>query len=389
MARRKKRFKNKKELFRFWHQQASAILRQIFRNRKILVISEKGITSVPVSGRFQIVVMIGALTVMLWLSYSTGKYFAYDTILSEKEKEIWSTTLNNESLKYQVSDLHQNLSELNKYFSNIRQLDQMADKKIFDNDDSTAENKGDTSLDGDATEHAANLDDASMTTDTRKILVKIHEKIMERIQSIENIIQMTGIRIQDAALNNQSLKKAFDIANAEPENTGAQGGPFIPVDDNAFDQEAMQEDVEYLMQLEKFLHAYPISAPLNRYYVSSPYGKRIDPMNRHLGFHPGLDMVGPFREKVRATAPGVVVYARRYGGYGNFVMIDHGSGITTRYGHLNKILVKKGQHVKRGDVLGLEGTTGRSTGPHLHYEVRFNNKPLDPKQFLKAGKYVL
>ena len=92
--------------------------------------------------------------------------------------------------------------------------------------------------------------------------------------------------------------------------------------------------------------------------------------------------------RVRATAPGVVTFAGRKGGYGRFVVVDHGCGIETAYGHLKKIYVKKGDNLEHRDALGEVGSTGRSTGPHVHYEVRIKGKPVDPYQFIQAGRYV-
>ena len=102
-----------------------------------------------------------------------------------------------------------------------------------------------------------------------------------------------------------------------------------------------------------------------------------------------MDFVGAYRAEIYAPAPGKVVRAGRNGAYGLFVELDHGNGVTTRYGHLAKILVKRSQLLKRGDALGLQGNTGRSTGAHLHYEIRYHNKPLNPYKFIKAGAYVL
>ena len=101
--------------------------------------------------------------------------------------------------------------------------------------------------------------------------------------------------------------------------------------------------------------------------------------------HTGLDMRGDTGEPVHATANGKVTIAGREGGYGNMVEIDHGNGFSTRFGHLSAIDVKVGQTVRTGQVVGKIGSTGRSTGPHLHYETRINDEAVDPQKFLKAG----
>ncbi len=101
--------------------------------------------------------------------------------------------------------------------------------------------------------------------------------------------------------------------------------------------------------------------------------------------HPGVDLVQPFGSEIHATGAGRVVHAGWAGGYGQMVEIDHGNGIATRYGHMSEVLIAEGANVKAGDVIGHIGTTGRSNGPHLHYEVRLDGEPVDPTRFIEAG----
>jgi len=119
--------------------------------------------------------------------------------------------------------------------------------------------------------------------------------------------------------------------------------------------------------------------------MSSPFGIRRDPFLGRPAVHPGIDLRGEVGEPVRATATGRVSVAGRYRGYGNMVEINHGNGLATRYGHLSVITVKIGQFVRIGEVVGKIGSTGRSTGPHLHYETRINGEAVDPQKFLRAG----
>jgi murein DD-endopeptidase MepM/ murein hydrolase activator NlpD len=117
-------------------------------------------------------------------------------------------------------------------------------------------------------------------------------------------------------------------------------------------------------------------------WLSSGYGRRQDPFDGGSDFHPGLDISANHGRAVMATADGTVVNATREGAYGNLVVIDHGFGITTRYGHLSRFAVTSGQSVRRGDVIGYVGSTGRSTSPHLHYEILVNGKLTDPLDLL-------
>jgi murein DD-endopeptidase MepM/ murein hydrolase activator NlpD len=127
--------------------------------------------------------------------------------------------------------------------------------------------------------------------------------------------------------------------------------------------------------------------------VTGSFGERIDPFNGEGAFHSGVDISSPFGTAIVAPADGVVTFTDLLGGYGRLIMIDHGSGISTRYGHLSGFAVTVGQQVHRGDVIGYVGASGRSTGPHLHYEVRINDTPVNPYKYLRmsvaaSGGYV-
>lgn len=122
--------------------------------------------------------------------------------------------------------------------------------------------------------------------------------------------------------------------------------------------------------------------------VSSTFGRRTDPFTKQPAFHAGIDFIGPNRAPVRATAPGVVVFAGRKGPYGRAVEIDHGLGVKTRYAHLSAITVQAGETVAFGRQLGTMGSTGRSTGQHLHYEILLDDEQIDPGKFIEAGYHV-
>lgn len=130
------------------------------------------------------------------------------------------------------------------------------------------------------------------------------------------------------------------------------------------------------------LSATPAVIPV-RGYPSGGFGYRTDPFSGRREFHPGIDLSAPKGNKVIAAADGVVTFAGRKYGYGKLVKLEHRFGIATRYGHLDRVTVKPGQKVVRGDIIGYVGETGRATGPHLHYEVRFHGRALNPFQFFR------
>ena len=140
-------------------------------------------------------------------------------------------------------------------------------------------------------------------------------------------------------------------------------------------------------RLTRTLHSVPLRKPLlGEVELSSGFGVRSDPFTRSPAMHTGLDLQAESGEPVRATANGTVTAAGWSGGYGKVVDIDHGHGFSTRYGHLSAISVQVGQSVKSGQIVGKVGSTGRSTGPHLHYETRVAGEAVDPQKFLRAGQ---
>ena len=168
----------------------------------------------------------------------------------------------------------------------------------------------------------------------------------------------------------------------------ATGGPLITVDPAMFDTELGQLD-EALKSLETVktsAKSLPIANPLPVGKVTSSFGMRRDPILGRRAMHSGIDIRAPVGHSVKATGSGTVVAAGWNGGYGRMVEIDHGRGVITRYAHLRKITVAKGQKVAAGAVVGKVGSSGRSTGPHLHYEVRRGGKPTNPIRFIRIGK---
>jgi murein DD-endopeptidase MepM/ murein hydrolase activator NlpD len=172
----------------------------------------------------------------------------------------------------------------------------------------------------------------------------------------------------------------------------AVGGPYEPVEtvrtaDPNF--KALFNSWARLDQLEQGTVAIPSAEPVHGTNFTSGFGVRSDPFRGRAAMHAGIDLAGPIGTPVYATADGTVDRSEwNNGGYGNLVELDHGHGIQTRYGHLSKSLVTAGQHVKRGDMIALMGSTGRSTGSHLHYEVRIDGKAVNPVPFLQSTSYL-
>ena len=181
--------------------------------------------------------------------------------------------------------------------------------------------------------------------------------------------------------------------------TPAMGGPYEPIDDNdGNDSAAENADAQFralfvtwkkLDMLEQTVISIPSMQPVDKVTFTSSFGVRSDPFRGTAAMHAGVDIPGALGTPIYATADGVISHAGRQGGYGNLVQINHGRGIETRYGHLSKILVADNTRVRRGQIIGLMGSTGRSTGSHLHYEVRVDGKAVNPIPFLQTGEYLV
>lgn len=197
----------------------------------------------------------------------------------------------------------------------------------------------------------------------------------------------------------------LDIAELTSAATGlpyGQGGPLVIADapnvensdwtlaGSGFQDHVTELELQLVRWngLQNLIKQMPLGKPTDRGWVSSRYGKRRDPFNNRWAMHAGLDISAPRKTSVHSTAPGTVTFARRNGPFGNMVEIDHGLGFKTRYAHLHKILVKKGQKVSFRHKIGLMGSTGRSSGSHVHYEVSYRGKTQDPLKFFEAGTYV-
>lgn len=216
----------------------------------------------------------------------------------------------------------------------------------------------------------ASLEETLKTTEARQLasLRTLRQDARRKAMNLASILQAQGIRL--------------------PEDT-AVGGPLIEVNNGrrfTDSVSALESSLESLEKVRRAAKHVPHGSPAPGNRISSHFGNRRDPFTGRRALHGGLDFRGNTGDPVFATGSGKVVKAGRRGGYGKLVVIDHGGGITTRYAHLSRIMVKKGQRVTKGTRIGKIGSTGRSTGPHLHYEVRRNKRVLDPIRYVRLEK---
>jgi murein DD-endopeptidase MepM/ murein hydrolase activator NlpD len=189
-----------------------------------------------------------------------------------------------------------------------------------------------------------------------------------------------------------ALLALLSLAAAEPALAqGGQGGPFEAVKPLSTPAPNFKQLFMNMKQLEKpqASVAIPSAQPVRGTALTSGFGVRSDPFRGRAAMHAGIDLAGPIGTAIYATADAIVGRSEWANGYGNLIELTHGRGIQTRYGHLTRSVVRAGQRVKRGDLIGYMGSTGRSTGSHLHYEVRIDGKAVNPVPFMEAGDYLL
>ena len=228
---------------------------------------------------------------------------------------------------------------------------------------------------------------ATMARSESLLMGKTQDALSGDVIALRDIVRQTGI-------NPDQFQHKVSVSEG-------MGGPEIPLDriqvdgihDAVFNAAYLHAGaiLGQLSDLSFEMRHIPLTMPVSGAGIgrTSGFGPRLDPFTGHYSFHSGVDFAGPWGAPVRATAPGQVIYAGNRGGYGNMVEIDNGLGIHTRYGHLSTITVRVGMQVEKGAAIGRLGSTGRSTGPHVHYEIWYDDVVRNPSNFIEAGRHVL
>ena len=189
-----------------------------------------------------------------------------------------------------------------------------------------------------------------------------------------------------------SLIDVFESLNLKPDNIDLDVKSFLESnrlrnENNLIENTSMR--FQLLEDLKDAIIYLPLKPPMQYYYISSHYGYRIHPKSKLRQMHYGIDMAGTWQEEVRAPADGFVSFSGRNGSFGKSIKIIHKHGVSTLYGHLHKLSVKKGQYIKEGQVIGKMGSTGRAVGAHLHYEIKVNGQSVNPYNFITKGRNLL
>lgn len=371
---------------------------------------------VSISERTQLFACSVILGILIWSFMTSYSYIFRAEILAAKDAEIAVAEKNYDETNQQFdrlkADIQKSTMELEQRQIYLQQLLD-ADKSL-----SPEENTSPASPSGGASDQAGNKKPApdkislkagdSTVADTylkHRQQLKNFKFSLNRIEQQQTILAGKMIRriSSKIAYVEQTLKKSgiktaklMQLADNKSSESVAMGGPFIIYSEsNDIDLSTnepfarLYTHYNRLVDLERATYHIPIGKPAKKYYISSSFGIRKDPFKKTWARHNGLDMAGWWKTPIYAPANGIVVKAGRNGAYGNFIEIDHGNGFKTRYGHLSRIKVKKGEYVTLEQEIGLMGSTGRSTSPHLHYEIWFNGKPINPFKIFKAANNVL
>ncbi len=432
-------FRDFKRLKRNWAE----ILRRHFPERQITIRTQERVSYLKIGHIPQLMATLSVVFISGWLSFSSVSYYFTEQTLQAKDGQISNARLAYQNLMDQVdsyqkkfiaitSDLEENHATMLELVDQNTQLQQNLSNVEQELRATEAERLSVIAMRERLKSNLAEIQEDMHSLTSRNYLLRDDlntiESDLQLVLAERNRALVEGKRLKDyanelegrltdlqdsqistietlaerandniAAMERVIKTAGIDVAEIQVALAGAQsgqGGPFVAVDDHlpgdALKERLLVLDdrIVHMERLQGLMESMPLAAPLITYYVTSSFGKRQDPINKKWSMHYGLDLGSTLKSPVYSTAPGTISYAGWKGKYGNLVEIDHGGGLKTRFGHLGKMHVKKGQEVGFFEKVGIVGSTGRSTGPHLHYEVVFNGKPQDPMNFIKAGRHV-
>jgi murein DD-endopeptidase MepM/ murein hydrolase activator NlpD len=398
----------------------------LLRKRNIIVVCDERVQHYPISTARQLAILGGLILFVAWISYTAGSYMNAQKELRKKDEELYQTFLENRKIEQQFSLLRKdlvNMTRNSKNNGNLSEYDrfvisQYQDGAAFGKDfrlnDSEGESESDIASDK-LLERVEYLENriTELESTNRALYKTVQQKTRNKISGFEKLIDEIGLENhrfrefskieklekdlqkqrreqQNASTSSEESKGIFSWLK---ENMKFQGGPYIPAEPTAQPDHHYQElmtEIDKMLVLRDLVNTLPLGRPMDDYArITSGFGRRIDPFRGRPAMHAGIDFAGRYGSNIYSTGSGKVIFAGRNGAYGLTIDIDHGNGIVTRYGHLSSLKVRPGQAVKRGTLIGKQGNTGRSTGTHLHYEVRIRNTAVNPLKFIKVDSDVI
>lgn len=371
-----------------------------------------------ISHRLQLFTLIFLSTVFIWSGFNYYFYHNSEELIQYKEKELGKTRNAYIDLISDVTALQNNLKEvvasLEEADSGLQEIKDYREQAV------TVEDK------------IRNIADSEQWLNQRKVKDKISKReallqreIMQRendvlrskvadlgnkistlqqnvkgletaeIAILDKIEKLSGQEIDEIKKSlskiNQTLKVQKQYFNPLANMQEGEGGDYIPLNDTKISPELLDkmlsvfQSIDTLDKYKEAMSSVPLGSPVYKYRLSSVFGSRSDPFNKKIAAHRGLDMSAAIGSRISAPAAGKVIKAGYSGGYGNLVEIEHDKGFVTRYAHLNKMYVKTGDNVAYNQAIGEVGHTGRATGNHLHYEVLYNGRNVNPLTFINIG----
>ena len=407
----------KKHKFKFKKQKVQYTEKKPFLADKEIIFRSGGrAKGFNISHRLQVWFLLIVGAVFCWSGYNYFAYHHSTHVIHKKERELGKTRDAYMDLMSDVSVLQNNLKEVvaavEEAGNSVSELQEYKEKA------SEVEDKIKQITDSEAWIDTSKIEDKVTKKEAliqKDIALKENNALREKISGLstritdlqhtvkgletaeiailEKIEKMTGKEIESIKKSlgqiNQSLRQQKQYFNPLSNIKDGQGGKYVPLNDVNISkelQDKMSSTFERIEQLDKYKSAMcvvPLGKPVYKYRLSSTFGNRSDPLEKRIARHKGVDFSAAKGSRISAPAAGKVLKAEyNGGGYGNFVEIDHGNGFVTRYAHLNKMYVKKGEQVEFNQAIGEVGNTGRATGSHLHYEVLYNGRNVNPLTFV-------
>lgn len=363
-------------------------LRSWFPDREFFMRSEGQVRFIKVSSRTQIYAA-GAVVALTLIWALTMAAMALSSYISQRDR----LTLLDREAKVATAESRVNAyrGDLGKVAGDLQRRQDFIDKVVQTHvGELPKDAKSGETVSDSTSEAAATVKKVSMALPEAAQLAEIEAR---QLALIEGLTRLADRRAAAAEAKLASLGVSPAVALASINDRDAQGGPLIlmaTAADGSIDPRFQRFGLSLARMdaLERSVAGLPQVLPASLEYISSGFGYRADPFTGAGAFHPGLDFRGPYGAPIYAAAPGVVSFVGVRSGYGNCVEIDHGNGLITRYAHMSGFRTVQGKQVGAGETIGLIGSTGRSTGPHLHFEVRINDRPVNPRPFLEAAPNV-
>lgn len=369
-------------------------IKRLFHAKNVVVVSTHAVDHYALSLKSQVAIAVLILSMVGGASYSIGRYIEARDTISEQGRAIEQAEAQNEKINSEYALLKRDLMRMDQEGDNLSDYAQFVIDQYQQSPTpsqqvqaSFASNpEGNVKLFDRLHLLESKLEEEKFSK--KQFMNEIHQLTRRKIKALEKAVEITGMKGKISALTVDRVQR---FATTHEDTLEPQGGPYVAYGDGINDQltEAdVLSEVTYLAHMVDSMEAVPLAHPMPYGRFTSGFGRRVDPFRRGLATHTGVDYAGPVGSEAKVTAGGKVIYASYNGAYGRMIDVDHGNGFVTRYGHLNKIIVRRGMRVNKGQVLGIQGSSGRSTGNHLHYEIRYNGAPINPLPFIKAGQHV-